>query len=171
MPIIKYQDVTPEIGDKCFVADSADVIGKVELGGNSSIWYNCVVRGDVNYIKIGKGTNIQDGTIIHVASEKLGDLPTVIGDNVTIGHMALIHACTIESEAFIGMKACILDGAVVQSKAYVGAGAVVTPGKVVKTGELWAGVPAKKIRDLTEEDYATMKWNTEHYVHLAHSYL
>lgn len=165
-----HMSATPKAHDSCFIAPDAVFMGDVEIGEGSSIWYQCMVRGDVNYIRIGKNTNIQDGTMIHVASEKLGDLPTIIGDNITVGHMALLHACTVEDEAFIGMKAMLLDGSVVERRAMVAAGAVVTPGKVVKSGELWAGTPAKFMRKLTDADYETMAWNTEHYVYLAQAH-
>ncbi len=172
MAIIRpYKNITPKIHDSCFIAENAFINGDVEIEEGASIWYNCVVRGDVNYIRIGKNTNVQDGTIIHVASEKLGDLPTIIGDNITIGHMALIHACTIEDEAFVGMKACMLDGSRIEARGMLAAGAILTPGKVVKSKELWAGTPAKFMRKLTDQDLETMAWNTKHYTILANSYL
>lgn len=164
-----YKNLKPQIDSSVFVAENAVVIGDVRIGMNSSIWYGCVLRGDVDYIGIGKNTNIQDGTVVHVSSAEQGQ--TLIGDNVTVGHMALIHACTIGNDAFIGMKACIMDGAVVEPGAMVGAGALVTPGKVVKTGQLWAGVPARFIRDLTKEDTAHMAWSWSHYVRLSKDYL
>lgn len=167
MPLYPWRDHLPRIHDSCFIAPSANVIGQVEMGEGSSLWYHVLVRGDVNFIKIGKNTNIQDGCVIHVASPRFGDIPTLIGDNITIGHMALIHACTIHNGAFIGMKSAVMDRCIVEEKGYVAAGAVLTPGKIVKSGELWAGVPARKIRDLTEDDYKNMVDNTAQYVRLA----
>lgn len=162
--ILKYKDIIPKIDESCFIAPQVVVIGDVEVGKNTNIWYNSVVRGDVNEIRIGENTNIQDGTVIHVATFGQG---TYIGDRVTIGHLALIHACTIEDDAFIGMKACIMDGAKVEKGAYVAAGALVTPGKVVKSGQVWAGSPAKYMRDVNENDLKTMQWSWDHYVKLA----
>lgn len=150
MPVIlPHRGKLPKIADDAYVAPTAAVIGDVEIGSRSSIWFNCVVRGDVNVIRIGRGSNVQDGTVIHVDRRKYG---THIGDGVLIGHLCLIHACTIEDNAFVGMKACVMDGVVVESHAMVAAGALVTPGKRVRTGELWAGSPAKKMRDLTIEE-------------------
>lgn len=162
--ISSYQDRSPRIHESCFIAPQAVVIGDIEIGQGSNIWYNCVLRGDVNEIRIGENTNIQDGTIVHVATHGQG---SYIGDRVTIGHMALIHACTIEDDAFIGMKACIMDGAKIEEGAYVAAGALVTPGKIIKSGQLWAGSPAKYMRDITEDDRKIMDWSWAHYVKLA----
>jgi carbonic anhydrase/acetyltransferase-like protein (isoleucine patch superfamily) len=149
--ILPYKGVLPKIADDAFVAPNAAVIGDVEIGSRSSIWFGCVVRGDVNIIRIGRGSNVQDGTIIHVTRKKFG---TIVGDNVLVGHMCLIHGCTLEDSSFVGMKACVMDGAVVETHAMVAAGALVTPGKRVRSGELWAGSPAKKMRDLTPEEIA-----------------
>ncbi|MFK7866313.1 MAG: gamma carbonic anhydrase family protein [Alphaproteobacteria bacterium] len=159
-----YQDHRPKFGDNVFIAPGAQIIGRVEIGDNSNIWHNSVLRGDVNYIEIGKRVNIQDGTIIHVAT--FGP-PTLIGDDVSIGHMALIHACHLQPNSFVGMKAIVMDGAVVESDAMVAAGALVAPGKRVEAGWLWAGVPAKPIRKLTDKDYKMMRWTGPHYVKLA----
>ena len=150
MPVIlPHGGKQPKIANDAYIAPTAAVIGDVEIGSRSSIWFNCVVRGDVNEIRIGRGSNVQDGTVIHVDRRKH---PTHIGDGVLIGHLCLIHGCTIESNAFVGMKACVMDGVIVESHAMVAAGALVTPGKRVRTGELWAGSPAKKMRDLTIEE-------------------
>ncbi len=166
--IIAYGGKRPEIADDAFIAPNAAVIGDVVIGAQSSIWFACTVRGDGNFIRIGARTNIQDGTVIHVDS---ASLPTIIGDDVTIGHMALIHACTLESGSFVGMAATVMDGAVVESGAMVAAGALVTPGKRVAAGELWAGSPAKKWRDLTDLERATLTDAAAHYVELARGYL
>ena len=152
MPVIlRHHGVLPKIADDAYIAPTATVIGDVEIGSRSSLWFGCVARGDVNSIRIGRGSNVQDATVIHVDRRKF---PTTIGDNVLIGHMCLIHGCTIEDSAFIGMKACVMDGAVVETHGMVAAGALVTPGKRVRSGELWAGSPAKKMRDLTPEEIA-----------------
>lgn len=167
MPITVYNNIAPVTDKAAFVAPSADIIGDVTLGEDSSIWYGCVLRGDVNDIKVGRGTNIQDGSVVHVATHGQG---AYIGDEVTIGHMALIHACAIEDRAFIGMKACVMDDVVVEKGAMVAAGALITPGKRVPSGQLWAGTPAKYIRDLTEDDYKMFRWSWTHYVDLAKSH-
>jgi carbonic anhydrase/acetyltransferase-like protein (isoleucine patch superfamily) len=163
-----YKGVLPKIGPRVWLAAGAQVIGDVEIGEDAGIWYNCVIRGDVNNIKIGARTNIQDGTVIHVSSTLQG---TYIGADVTVGHMALLHACTVEDAAFIGMKACVMDGAYVESGAMVAAGALVTPGKRVPAGQLWGGSPARFMRDLTEEEKAYIPYSAKHYVELAARYL
>lgn len=162
--ILPFEGYLPIIHETAFIAPSADVIGNVEIGADSGIWYNCVLRGDVNEIRIGARSNIQDGTIIHVATHGQG---TYIGDDVSIGHMAVIHACTLESGAFVGMKACVMDGAKVEGGAMVAAGALVPPGRVVRSGEVWAGVPAKCIRAVGEQEKQMIDWTAPHYVSLA----
>lgn len=166
--IKSYKDVLPKISDTAFIAENAVIIGDVEIGAESSIWYNCVLRGDVNDIKIGARTNIQDGTVIHVSSTTQG---TYIGDDVTVGHMALVHACTIGDRAFIGMKACVMDDAIVEEEAMVAAGALVTSGKRVPKHQLWGGSPAKYMRDLTEEEIKFLKFSADRYVRLSRTYL
>ena len=167
-----YGGISPTIAADAFIAETATVIGQVEIGAGSSVWYGCVLRGDSNVIRIGARTNIQDGTIIHVNHEREGaaGTKTTIGDDITVGHMALLHACTLEDGCFIGMKACIMDGVVVESGAMVAAGALVTPGKRVKRGELWAGSPAKFMRALTEKEMAYFAYSAAHYAELAASY-
>lgn len=166
--ILSYKDQIPELDTGVFIAPSASVIGDVHIQEDASIWFNCVVRGDVNNIIIGPRTNIQDGSVIHVSSTTQG---TYIGADVTVGHMALLHACTVGDRAFIGMQACVMDDAKVESEAMIAAGALVTSGKHVKSRELWAGRPAKKMRDLTEDEVAYLKHSADHYVRLAHEYL
>ncbi|HEY4163366.1 MAG TPA: gamma carbonic anhydrase family protein [Dongiaceae bacterium] len=170
--ILPYNGVTPKIAPDAFVAETAVIIGDVEIGPGASIWYGCVLRGDANSIRIGARTNIQDGTIIHVNHEREGaaGTRTVIGADITVGHMALLHACTLEDGSFVGMKACVMDGAVVETGAMVAAGALVTPGKRVKRGELWAGSPAKPMRPLTEKELAYFAYSAEHYAELAATY-
>ncbi len=165
--ILPYCDVTPQIDKSAFIAPTATIIGDVTIGPDCGIWFGCVLRGDVNDIKIGARTNIQDGTVVHVASNLQG---TYIGDDVTVGHMALIHACTIEGGAFIGMQACVMDGAKVERGAMVAAGALVTPGKLIPAGQLWGGSPAKYMRDLTNEDRKQAAWSSSHYVKLSKEY-
>lgn len=158
----------PRLGRRVFVAPTATVIGDVEIGDESSVWFGCVVRGDVNVVRIGARTNIQDGTVIHVAKDGQG---TFIGSDITIGHMALLHACTLEDGAFIGMRATVMDDCLVERGAMVAAGALITPGKRVRSGELWAGTPAKPIRMLTDGDRAALNKLAPHYVSLAADYL
>jgi len=177
--IIKsYRGVTPRISKDAFIAENAVIIGDVEIGAGTSIWYNCVLRGDVNSITIGENTNIQDGTIIHVNHDRTGGdyretgggIPTRIGNGVTVGHMALLHACEIEDNAFIGMRSVVMDKAIVETNAMVAAGALVTPGKVVPTGELWSGSPAKKFRDLKPAELEEIKYSAANYKKLSESY-
>jgi carbonic anhydrase/acetyltransferase-like protein (isoleucine patch superfamily) len=167
-----FEGVTPKIAPDAFIAETAVIIGDVEIGAGASIWYGCVLRGDSNSIKVGARTNIQDGTIIHVNHEREGATGTraTIGSDVTVGHMALLHACTLEDGSFVGMKACVMDGVVVETGAMVAAGALVTPGKRVKRGELWAGSPAKLMRPLTEKEIAYFTYSAQHYADLAASY-
>ena len=165
--ILDYKRILPRIDGTAFVAETAVVIGDVEVGADTGLWYNTVVRGDVNHIRIGAGTNVQDGTVVHVTTDKF---PTLIGDHVTIGHLALIHGCTLEDRCFIGMRATIMDGAVVETGAMVAAGALVTPGKRVERGQLWAGAPAKPMRDLSDEEIAGFDKAAAGYVRLARTY-
>ena len=172
-PLIRpHNGIAPKIAADAFIAETAVVIGDVEVGPGSSIWYGCVLRGDSNSIKIGARTNIQDGTVIHVNHDREGAVGTrtTIGNDITVGHMALLHACTLEDGAFVGMKACVMDGVVVEGGAMVAAGALVTPGKRVKKGELWAGSPAKLMRPLTEREIAYFTYSSQHYAELGASY-
>jgi len=176
--VLPFNNMAPKLSIDTFVAENAVVIGDVEIGEQSSIWYGTIMRGDVNRIHIGSQTNIQDGAVVHVNHDPLGDyretgggMPTWIGDRVTIGHMALIHACTIETGGFVGMRATVMDGAVVEEGAMVAAGALVTANKRVPAGELWGGSPAKKMRDLTPQEKANLEYQARHYAHLADAYL
>ena len=166
--VLPYRGVRPTISEDAWIAPTAAVIGDVVIGPGSGIWFGCVVRGDVHDIRIGARTNIQDGTVIHVNHSGPG---THIGDEVTVGHMALIHACTLQDRSFVGMKACVMDGAVVESGAMVAAGALVTPGKRVLSGQLWAGSPAKPMRDLTDQEKGAFAGTVERYAGLAAEYL
>lgn len=163
-----YRGVVPTIGERSFIAPSADVIGDVVIGDDAGIWYGVVVRGDVHHIRIGSRTNIQDGTIIHVWRD---DGPTIIGSNVTVGHQALLHACVLEDSCFIGMGATVMDKATVEEGGMVAAGALVTPGKVVRAGQIWAGNPAKYFRDMTDEEKAFIAISAQNYVELKDEYL
>lgn len=165
--ILPYGKTTPKVAEGVFIAPTATLIGDVEIGSETSIWFQCVLRGDVDYIRVGKRTNIQDGTVVHVASQIQG---CVIGDDVTIGHLALIHACTLQDGCFIGMKSTVMDLAVVESGAMLAAGSLVPPGKIVKSGQLWAGTPARMVRRLSDRDLATMRQAAPHYVKLAETY-
>ena len=158
--IYPYRGIMPKIHETAFIAPSASIIGDVDIGEGTNIWYNCVLRGDVYNIKIGKNTNIQDGTVVHTTSDFQG---TYIGDGVTVGHSAILHACTVEDFGFVGMQACVMDGAVVESMAMLAAGALLTPGKRVPKGQLWAGRPAKFMREMTEEENRYILWSAEHY--------
>ncbi|PIP95101.1 MAG: gamma carbonic anhydrase family protein [Bdellovibrio sp. CG12_big_fil_rev_8_21_14_0_65_39_13] len=148
MPLYSFHGDQPEIGEGSFIAPSADVIGKVKIGKNASLWYNVVARGDINRIEIGDNTNVQDLTMLHVDF----DLPCLIGKNVTIGHNAIIHACTVGDHCLIGMGAIILNGAVIGENSVVAAGSVVPPGKSFPSNSMIMGSPAKVVRELTPEE-------------------
>lgn len=164
MTVFSFKGVSPILADDTFIAKGSTVIGDAVIGEKSSVWYNVTIRADVNTVRIGKHTNIQDGSTCHV-SYKTG--PLVIGDYVTIGHNAVVHGCTIEDYAFVGMGAIVLDGAVVKSHAMLAAGALLTNNKVVPTGEIWAGNPAKFFRKMTDKEMVYAEWSAQHYVKLA----
>ena len=148
MPLIKpVKGKQPQIPDDCFIAENATIVGKVILGKQCSIWFNAVIRGDVHYIKIGNKVNIQDGAIIHATYQKS---PTTIGNNVSIGHNAIVHGCTIKDNVLIGMGSIIMDDCVIESNSIIAAGAVVTKNTVVESGSIYAGVPAKKVKDISK---------------------
>jgi gamma-carbonic anhydrase len=157
----------PQLAADVFIAPGARIIGKVSIGAGSSIWFNCVLRGDVGRITVGARSNIQDGSIVHVTG---GRFDTHIGDDVLIGHGCIIHGCRIETRAFIGMGAVVLDGATVEGDGMLAAGALLTPGKTVKTGELWAGRPAKFLRALTPEEMERNRAGAAGYARLAQAY-
>ena len=166
--ILPYKGVMPTIDSSVFLAPTASVIGDVEIGAETNIWWGCLVRGDMNVIRIGRRVNIQDLTAVHVDSRKYG---TFIGDNVTIGHAAVIHACTLEDNSFVGMQACVMDGAVVESGAMVAAGSLVTPGKTVKAGQLWAGSPARFVRECADQEKELIARVPPEYWEMAQAYL
>lgn len=170
----KFKATLPTLGSNTWTAPSADVIGDVTCGEDCSIWFGCVVRGDVHYIKIGSRTNIQDLSMIHVTHYKNGDKttgnPTIIGDDVTIGHRVMLHGCTIEDACLIGMSATILDGAVIGKESIVGAGALVTKNKVFPPRSLIVGSPAKVIRELNDEEVAELYASATRYVEFKKDY-
>ncbi|MBI5179591.1 MAG: gamma carbonic anhydrase family protein [Nitrospinae bacterium] len=163
-----YKGVLPTIHPTAFIEDSAQVIGDVVVGEDSSIWFNAVVRGDVNYIRIGKRTNIQDGCIVHVTHDTH---PTALEDDITVGHSVTLHGCTIRSRVLIGMGAIILDGAEVESDCVIGAGALVTEGKKIPSGWLAIGAPAKPVRQLTPEERAKLLVSAGNYIRYKKDYL
>jgi len=165
---LPFRNHLPTVAPDAFVAANATLIGQVEIGARANIWFGCVLRGDLAAIHVGALTNVQDGTVVHVSSVKNG--ATWIGERVTIGHMALIHACRLEDRCFVGMKACVMDGAVVETGAWIAAGAVVTPGKRVKSGELWTGTPARLMRAVTAEEMHYIETLPERYAELAEQY-
>ncbi|WP_337996250.1 gamma carbonic anhydrase family protein [Oleispirillum naphthae] len=162
--VLPYKGVSPDIHPSAFVAPGVAVLGDVVIGEDTNIWFGCVLRGDVDVIRIGKRTNIQDGTIVHLSR----DAPTIIGDDVTVGHGAILHGCVLKDRAFVGMGATVLDGAVVEGM--LGAGALLTQGKRVPAGELWAGSPARFLRKLTAEEIEGFVPHAWHYVELARRY-
>ena len=170
-----YLQHLPSVGERVYVDPDATVIGDVMLGDDVSIWPGTVVRGDVNFIRVGARTNIQDGAVLHVSHDgphaKLGGFATIVGEDVTIGHQAIIHACKIEDAVLIGMGAIVLDGAVIKKHGFVGAGALIAPGKVVGEGELWVGNPGKKVRMLTDAEIEALYYSAGHYVRLKDRYL
>ena len=163
MSIIRpYGGHTPKIHPTAWIADNAAVIGEVEIGENAGIWYGVVLRGDSGGIRIGRNSNVQDNSVMHEG--------VVVGENITIGHMALVHACTLEDNSFVGMSATVMDEVVVEEGAMVAAGALVTPGKRIPKGQLWGGRPAKFMRELRDDDYAHMRQSAAYYVELAKKY-
>ena len=171
MSIRAFEKHTPVIHPSAYIDGTALVIGDVAIGKDSSIWPMSVVRGDVNAIKIGAKTNIQDGCVLHVthASKEYttkNGLPLIIGDEVTIGHKAILHACSIGNRCLVGMGAIIMDGTIVEDETIVAAGALIPPGKILKSGYLWVGSPAKQSRPLTQKEKDHLKYSAQHYVRL-----
>ena len=169
-----YADAAPRLGVRCYIDPAASVIGDVELGEDVSFWPAAVARGDVNFIRIGARSNIQDGAVLHVTHDgpyTPGGAPLIVGCDVTVGHGAILHACTIEDLCLIGMHATVLDGVVVERGAMVGAGALVSPGKRVGAGELWLGSPARFARKLSARELEQLAYSAQHYVRLKDRYL
>lgn len=167
MDIIAIHGATPDIAADAFIAPGTRVIGRVSIGAEASVWYNCVIRADVNEVRIGARTNIQDGSVIHCDSPSEASqvgFPTIIGEDCLIGHMCLLHGCTLHDRAFVGMGAIVLNGAVIESDGMLAAGAMLTSGKTIRSGELWAGRPAKFLRNLTPEEIAANQFGVSQYV-------
>ncbi len=174
MTIRKYRQISPRLGKEVFIDDSAVVIGRVSLGDDVSVWPLTAIRGDVHDISIGARTNVQDGSVLHVTSPESSrpeGFPLVVGEDVTIGHKVILHGCTIQDRVLIGMGAIVMDGAVVESDVVVGAGSVVSPGKVLNSGGLYLGAPAKRVRDLTQEELDFLRYSANHYVRLKNHHL
>ena len=163
-----YNGVWPDIAGDCFVAPGARIIGDVKLGAGSSIWFNCVLRGDVGKIVIGQNTNIQDGSVVHVDS---GGFDTIIGDDVLIGHMAMIHGTTIKNGCCVGLDATTMDGCVIEEQGMLAAGSLLSPHKTIESGQLWMGRPAKFARNLDADTINSFAKFTQKYANLAQSYL
>jgi gamma-carbonic anhydrase len=165
--ILPFRGITPKIHPSAFIAEGAVIIGDVKIGANSSVWFGCVIRGDVNHIRIGEGTNIQDGTVIHV-TRKTG--PTIIGSGITIGHSVLLHACTLQDRCFIGMHSTIMDFATVETGGMLAAGALLSPRKTIPTGQVFAGTPAKYFRDISKDEADYIAVSERNYIELAREY-
>jgi len=174
MTIRRFKNITPRIAPGVYVDDTALVLGDVTIGEHASIWPMCVVRGDVNAITIGARSNIQDGSVLHVTHDSEfapGGFPLVIGADVTVGHKAVLHACTVGNLCLVGMGATVLDGAVLRDKVMLGAGSLVAPGKELEGGYLWLGSPARRIRELTEQELRWLEYSSAHYVDLKDRHL
>ena len=174
MPQSTYLNSSPVLGDRVYLHPSCQVIGDVQIGDDSSVWCNTVLRGDVNRIEIGRGTNVQDLTMGHVShktADKPEGSPLIIGDYVTIGHSVILHGCRIGNECLIGMGSIILDDVVIPDRVMVGAGSLVTQGKTLESGMLYMGRPAKAVRALTKEEIAYLRYSAEHYMRLKDNYL
>lgn len=173
MSIASFEHHSPDIAATAFVHDQALVVGDVTIGANSSIWPFAVVRGDVNSIRIGNNSNIQDNSVLHVSHDgpyQPGGYALTIGDEVTVGHRVILHGCTIGKQCLIGMGAIVMDGAVLHDQVLLGAGSLVTPGKELQGGYLWMGQPAKQVRRLTEQERESLAYSAQHYVRLKDRY-
>ena len=164
--IIPLHGKSPRIHSTAFIAPGCRIIGDVEIGPGASIWYNCVLRADVNFIRVGARSNVQDGTVIHCDSAEGGmnGSPTIIEDEALVGHMAMLHGCTIRTGALVGLGAIVMDGCVVERNAMLAAGAMLTPGKIIPTGQMWGGRPARFMRDLDEHWSIGNQMAVAHYV-------
>lgn len=174
MPLSTYRDALPVLGDGVYLHPSCQIVGDVKIAADSSVWCNAVLRGDVNRIVIGRGTNIQDLTVGHVSHrtpDKPEGSPLIVGDYVTVGHSVILHGCTIGNECLIGMGAIVMDDVVIPDRVMIGAGSLVSPGKVLESGMLYMGRPAKAVRALTEEEIKYLRYSAEHYMRLKDDYL
>ncbi len=174
MSLRPYKGITPTIGEACYVDDTSVIVGDVTIGDSSSIWPLVAARGDVNVIRIGSRTNVQDGTVLHVTRKSQANplgFPLVIGDDVTIGHKCMLHGCSLGNRILVGMGAIIMDGAVVQDDVFIGAGTLVPPNKVLESGYLYVGNPMQKKRPLKESEMAFLKISADNYVKLKDDYL
>ena len=174
MSLAPYLDTFPRLGARVWVHDAAQVIGDVTLGDDCSVWPGAVLRGDVHRIEIGKGANIQDLVLGHVTHEGFGKskgAPLLIGSYVTVGHAAILHGCTIGDESLVGMGSIVLDNAVIESRVMLGAGSLVPPGKVLESGFLYFGRPAVKVRPLTDDEIAFLRYSAENYIQVKDNYL
>lgn len=172
--ILSLGGKTPRIHETAFIAPGCRIIGDVEIGPESSVWYNCVIRGDVNRVVIGARSNIQDGTVIHCDSpdpKHPAGFPTLIGDDVLVGHMVMLHGCTIHDRGFIGLSATVMNACVIESDGMLAAGALLTPGKRIASRQLWVGRPAAYMRDLTDAALADMQLGVAHYVENARAHM
>lgn len=169
-----YQGIAPQIAVRVYIHPTATVISDVVLGEDVSVWPGTVIRGDVNHIRIGAGTNVQDLSVLHVSHKSSWEpsgVPLIIGSNVTIGHRVILHGCAIEDECLIGMGSIVMDKVVVQKNVLVGAGSLVPEGKVLESGYLYLGSPARKVRKLTEKELAHFMYSAQHYIRLKNNYL
>ena len=174
MSLENYLDTYPVLGERVFLHHSSQIIGEVSLGDDSSIWCNTVLRGDVNRIAIGRGSNVQDLTMGHVSHKtpaKPEGSPLIIGDYVTIGHSVILHGCTIGNECLIGMGSIVMDDVTIPEHVMIGAGSLVSPGKILESGMLYMGRPAKAVRELTTDELAYLRYSAEHYMRVKNNYL
>ncbi|HST21308.1 MAG TPA: gamma carbonic anhydrase family protein [Blastocatellia bacterium] len=163
-----YKGNWPQIAPTAFIETSAQVIGDVQIGEHSSVWFNCVIRGDVHYIRVGHSTNIQDGTVIHVTN---GRFPTEIGNHVTIGHGVMIHGCTIKDRSLVGIGSIILDNAIIGEESFIAAGSLVTPGTVIPPRSMVMGSPAKVRREVTESEIELINRHWQNYIEYKNNYM
>lgn len=166
--LMAFGETSPRLAKDAYVAPGARIVGDVQIGAGSSVWFNCVLRGDVNFIRVGAGSNIQDGTVVHVTRKRYG---TVIGDHVLIGHMAMVHGCELQDHSFVGLGSIVMDACVIEPDGMLAAGSLLAPAKTIKSGEMWMGRPAKKVRMLSADEIASQHRAPAHYTKLAAQYL